>query len=648
MKTLATASAAIVSLTALSLSAPARADDAPTDVGELVVVATRTPQPPERIGQQVSVIGAEEIKARQMVVVSDLLIQTPGVNVSRSGGVGAATSLRIRGAETDQTVVVIDGVKLNDPSGPGGGYNFGNLMAGDIARIEVLRGAQSTLWGSQAIGGVVNIATVEPTSAFEGSISLEGGSMKTAYARAGVGGRTDRLVWRLAAGDYVTDGVSAFRGGRERDGYRNIGLSGTAKVVLTDSAFLDFRAVYSRARNKFDGFPAPRFVYADDPEYGTTEDLVGYAGLNFDLFGGKLKNRIAYGYTDTDRDNFDPTQAVTHKTFEAVGTNRRWEYQGVLALPADWQVTFGAESERSAMRAAAPSDFDPSPVPSRAHVRIDSLYVQAIGRVTPGLTLTAGLRHDSHDTFGDQDLGQLAAAWSLNDGATILRASVGQGFKAPTLFQLYSEFGNTGLAPEEAVSWDAGIEHHLSAAGAVLSATWFQRETRNQIDFVSCAFNSPVPLCRVNGVGRFGFYDNIARARTHGVEVAAAARLGEVAVDANYTWTHAENDSAGSPNRGRLLALRPEHQASVQASYVWPVGLSTSAGVVYVGESFDNAANSGRLKAHTLVDLRASWPVGERIEVYGRVENALDETYETVRNNGAPGRGAYLGVRASF
>jgi vitamin B12 transporter len=644
MKTQLLATAA---LAALSISASARADDA-TDVGELVVVATRTPERLDHIGQQVTVIDGAEIKARQSVVVSDLLAATPGVSFSRNGGVGGSTSLRIRGAETDQTVVVIDGVKLNDPSGTGGGYNFANLLIGDIDHIEVLRGAQSTLWGSQAIGGVVNITTAQPTEAFEGSVMLEAGSMNTGSAQVGVGGKTDRVSWRLAGGYYTTDGVSSYRFGKEDDGYHNSNLSGRMKVTLTDTAFIDLRAVWTKGRNKFDGFPAPLFAFADDPEYGTTEDLVTYAGLNFDLFDGKLKNRVAYGYTHTDRDNFNPVQPVTTRTFDAAGENKRWEYQGELALPHDWKATFGVESERSEMRTASPSNFDLDPVPLRAKVGIDSVYIQAIGEVLPNLTLTLGGRHDSHDTFGDHDLGQVALAWRLNDDKTILRASFGQGFKAPTLYQLYSQYGTANLEPEKANSWDAGVEHHFDVAKAQVSATWFQRETENQIDFVSCAATSIFPGCVKGGVRRSGFYSNVAQTNAHGVELVGQATVSEVKFEANYTWTHTENDSPGNANRGKELTRRPEHQANLQASYTWPIGLETSAAIRYVGHTFDNAANTTKLDAYTLLDVRASYPVTETIEVYGRIENATDRSYETTKNYGSPGRGAYIGVRAAF
>jgi len=626
-----------------SLSTAAYAQSAPVaiaSVGELVVTANRSPQEIERIGQSITVLTAEEIKASQVIDVSTLLAQTAGVSFSRNGGVGGSTSLRIRGAETDQTLVIIDGVKLNDPSSSGGGYNFANLLAGDIDRIEILRGAQSTLWGSQAIGGIVDITTAQPQKPVEASLSAEGGSMGTSYFRGGVGGRTERLAWRLAASRYDTDGVSSYRYGSEKDGYENTGLSGRALFHATDALSFDLRGVYSKGKNDFDGF------LTDSRDYGETEDFIGYAGVNFDLFGGALSNRIAYAYTRTDRQNFNPDQAVTTTTFDARGENKRWEYQGVWKINEAWTATFGGETEDARMRTASPSAFDPHPPVVRAKVGLEGLYAQVQGELVAGLNLTAGVRRDSHDTFGDNTLGQIAAAWSLNDGATILRASFGQGFKAPTLYQLYSEYGNTNLDAEEADGWDVGVQQRL-ADRFVIRATWFQRKTENQIEYVSCS--SPADaMCLVNGVMRWGYYDNIARAKAKGVELEGTADLGPLQVAANYTWTEAKNDAEGTATYGKLLPRRPEHQANIQVAYTWANQATLGGAIRYVGKAYDNAANTNVLQSYALLDLRASYPVNDTFELYGRVENALDEDYETTRNYGSPGRGAYVGVRARF
>jgi len=614
-------------------------DDA-TLPGDVIVTANRSAQKADRVGQSVTVLTGEQIQANQTVAVADLLARTPGVSVTSTGGLGSVTALRIRGAEADQTLFVIDGVKMNDPSATGAGYNPGNLLTGDVARIEVLRGAQSTLWGSQAIGGVVNLITAEPTRPFQASLDAEAGSRGTSYLRGGLGGVSDRILWRVAASHYQTDGFSTYAAGTEKDGYENTGLSGRLNIKLTDDVSIDLRSVYSSARVDFDGFPPPFYSFNDTREYGTTKDLVAYAGVNFDLFKARLKNRVAYGYTRTDRQNFDPTFPASPLTYDSTGKNERYEYQGVFDITSGWVATFGAEHEDSEFTAA----------PTSASVGLDGYYLQVQGEVVDGLTLTGGVRRDEHDTFGGKTLGQAAAAWALNGGATVLRASYGQGFKAPSLYQLYSDYGNTGLSPEEADAWDAGVEQHLLDGRVTVSATWFDRETTNQIDFFSCTGTETItsaPLCFKNGVRRFGYYANVAETKTTGVELAAAATVGPVEVEANYTYTDATNESAGA-NNGKQLVRRPQDMANLSATYVWPFRLSTTVAVRYAGESFDNASNTTRLDAYTLVDLRASYPVNDTVEIYGRVENVGDEKYATTANYGVAGRGTFVGVRARF
>ncbi len=631
------------------LSATAFAAEAPTpDITsavpeEIVVSAARIAQLRASVGSSFTVITRETIEASQAITVSDLLSQTPGVSFSRNGDMGGVTAVRIRGAEADHTIVVVDGVKVNDPSGPGGGYNFADLLVGDVARIEVLRGAHSTLWGSQAIGGVVNIITTEASKPFEVSAKAEGGSRNTAYGLLAAGGKSERLSWRVAASSFVTDGLSSYVLGTEKDGYQNSGVTGRLRFDITDMVSFDLRGQYLHSHNQVDGFPAPFFAFSDTAEFGKSRQFVGYAGLNVALLDGRFKSRIAYGYTDIDRDTFNPDQAVTKVTFESLGRNKRAEYQGTFGITESWNAVFGAEHEKSSFRTASPSSFSPNPPPDVASATLTSGYAQMQGEAVPGLTLTGGLRYDSHDTFGGKAVGQAAGAYALNDGATVLRASFGQGFKAPTLYQLYSFYGNTGLSPESADSFDGGIEQHFADGAVVVSATGFARTIRNQIDFVVCPSSNP--LCTP---GKFGVYDNIARAKAHGVELAAEVKADAFNVLANYTLTDTENAAAGNVNRGKTLARRPKHTANLTASYAWPLGVSTAATLRYVGKAFDNAANTVVLSDYVLVDLRAAWQVTDTVEVYGRIENLFDQTYATVRNYGTARRGAFAGLRAKF
>ena len=237
-----------ICLSALAASAVASAEDASAphaaDGDSIIVTATRAPLTLDEVPSSIAVLDKAAIDRAQDIGVTELLLRTPGISVSRIGGYGTSTSLRIRGAEPEHTVAVIDGVKLNDPSSTGGGFNFTNLLAGDISRIEVLRGPQSILWGSQAIGGVVNIVTASPEKTLEGSIDIEAGSRDTVSARAAVGGRTGPLAWRIGGQRFTTDGISSHAkafGGVERDGYRNHSVSGRAELALPDNVSVEVR-----------------------------------------------------------------------------------------------------------------------------------------------------------------------------------------------------------------------------------------------------------------------------------------------------------------------------------------------------------------------------------------------------------------------
>ncbi|MDG2531424.1 TonB-dependent receptor plug domain-containing protein [Caulobacter endophyticus] len=616
---------------ALALPAYALADDAAA-VDQIVVTAGREPEKLSEVSTSTTVIDAETLKRTQAVVVSDLLSRTPGVTVTRNGGVGGTTQLRIRGAETDQTVVLIDGVKLNDPASTGGGYNFATLLAGNLNRIEVLRGSQSTLWGSQAIGGVVNLLTATPNGPLSTSVSAEAGSRDTAYGHAALGAGGDWGGFRLAGAYYTTDGVSAFGksyGGKEKDGYRNAGLSGRLDLNVTDWAAVDLRASYASAKNEFDA------TSGDTAEYGKTKELVSYAGVRTTHFDGMLKNRLGFSYTQIDRDNFNPGTA-TPVTFDARGQNTRYEYQGTWTISDELRAVFGAESERSRFRSVSPWSGDPNPKPAPKTASTDSLYLQLQAKPISGLTLTGGVRQEDHSAFGEASVLQAGATYSPNGGVTVFRANYGEGFKAPSLYQLYSIYGDKTLQPEESESVDLGVEHSVLNGRVRAAVTWFHRDITNQIDFVST--NTPP---------NYGGYANFAKTETSGVELETTIEVTPaLVVSANYTNMDPINRSAGSV--GKRLPRRAGETANLNADYDWKSGLTTGLSIQYVGDSFDNATNTRRLKSYALFDLRASYPVNETFEVYGRVENLFDKEYQTIYRYGSVGRGFFAGVRAKF
>jgi vitamin B12 transporter len=548
-------------------------------------------------------------------------------------------------------VLVIDGVVMNDPSLPGGGYDFGNLLIGDTSRIEILRGAQSTLYGSQAIGGVINIVTADPTQAVGGGASLEGGSHDTGYGIASLGGKSDSLMWRLAGNYYGTSGIPAFDeylGGR-RDSASQIGsAAGQLRYGFTPDLELDLRGYYMQSRTDFDGYDTPTGEFGDDNEYEKSKQAIGYAGLTWRSPDRSLTQRLALQYTDSETREYDPNAPANFgspstETFYGIGRNTREEYQGTWVFSHAGQLVFGAQHEHSTINTDTPA-LDVTPMPLEKGVTINSAYVQAQYEVATGLTLTAGGRYDHHDVYGGHGTGQLAAAWVLADRETILRASFGQGFKAPSLYQLYSNYGNQALQPETANSWDAGIERHALSDRLVVSATYFERTSRDLINFFDCT--TPSPLCATEP---FGYYANIERSQARGVEVVGTLKAtNQLSFTGNYTFTDAQDTSPGSATYGNQLPRRPQNAANATATYLWPFRLSTTLALRYSGPSYDDAANQIRLGGYVLLDFRASLPISERVELYGRVENLTDRHYETAYQYGTLGRSAYIGARVTF
>jgi vitamin B12 transporter len=609
-------------LASAALAAPALAQEAPATQtpDDIVVTAAGVPQDAGQVGQAVTVIDRATIEQRQAVAIADLLATPPGVTVSRSGGLGTLTSLNIRGAEGGQTLVLIDGVRVNDPSSAAGAFDFANLLAGSIERVEVLRGPNAVAWGSQAIGGVVNVVTEQPVAGFKGHAQVEGGSFDTVLGSGGVAGGNDRINGALTAGWISTDGISAYDKGKERDGYDQVGGAGRLNVALAPGIGLDLRGYYAHSRVDLDGYPPPAYIFTDDSEYAETQELYGYAGLHADFADGRFRNRVAVTLADINRDNYDPTAGEAPIYFYR-GRSERYEYQGDYTIGMV-RLVAGIEHEDSRM-------FDGA---DHFSTGVTSEYGEAIVNPVRQLTLSAGVRNDDHDVYGSHVSFGANAALRLDTGTTV-RGSYAEGFKAPTLYQLYAPYyGNADLEPETAKSYDIGVEQRLIGDQLVASATWFHRNTSNLI------VGDPLTY-------RYFNYD---RARAKGVELALTMRPTDAfIVTGSYSIIDTENLSPGA-DFGNDLARRPRHSASLSADYRFAFGLSVGGAVTMVGDSFDNPANTVRLDGYALAGIRAELPVTHTISIYGRIDNLFDEKYETVATYGSYGRAAYGGIRLRF
>ena len=630
---------AALAATIALVPAVAHADEAEGDA--IVVTANRQEQDLSEVAQSVTVISNAEIAQRQSIAVTDLLRTVPGVRVSATGGLGTITSVFIRGGNSDHTVALIDGVKINDPSTTAGGYDFGNLVTGNVERIEVVRGSQSVLWGSQAIGGVVNVITRQPTEDLAADASAEYGWRDTARVVGNVSGKFGPVSLRVGGNYARTDGFSSVAAGTERDAYRNYGANAKVNVAFTDAISLDLRGWYWNSRTDIDG---ASFVFPYDPidsaEFARMRQVIGYAGLNVALFDGRLRNRFGFAVTDTHRRLFDPARPLQTPSqqvqyFDSKGRIERFEYQGIAQI-ADWaDATFGAETEKSRYSSAYFDLFFPSQ--TRGSVRQNSFYGQLTVKPLEGLALTGGVRHDDHDDFGGKTTFAANGVFTPNQGATTSRASYSQGFKAPSLYQLHSEYGNAALLTESSSGWEAGVTQKLVDGRMELGATWFQRNTRNLVDFVNCT----PPLAGICTNRPLGTYGNVGRARSKGLEATVTLRPTDAfTVQGAYSWVKSTDRATGLD-----LARRPRHSVSLLADYQWGFGLSTGATVTQVSGSWSSPGEFRRLEGYVLVDLRAALPIGDHVEVFGRVENLFDERYQTVADYGTPGRAAYVGAR---
>jgi vitamin B12 transporter len=617
------------------MASPALALDAPDTI---VVTANRSPQPLNRVGQSISVLESAEIERRQSANVSDLLRNVPGVAVARNGGIGGTVGVFIRGADSDQTVTLIDGVKINDPASPGGGFNFGNLLTGNIDRIEVLRGPSSVLWGSQAIGGVVNMITRQPTEEVQANLRGEYGFRDTSQVVGNVSGKAGPVSASVGAGYFRTDGISALseaRGGQEPDGFENFGANANLNLALGDAISIDARGWFSDGTTGIDGFAPPSFAFGDTLETTDTREIVGYTGINAAFLDGRWRNRLGFALTDTRRRN----RNAGSETFAGDGRNERYEYQGIFDVSQGWQLTAGLEREISRY---STTSFGST---TRGRARIDSIYGQAVATPVAGLSLTAGLRHDDHDRFGGATTFGASGVWTPGSTGTTIRASYSEGFKAPSLFQLQSDFGNQTLRPERSRGWDAGVTQRLIEDTLEASATWFHRTSTDLIDFASC----PRPLTGICTNRPFGTFDNILKAISQGIEITLQLRpVKALQLQANFTWLDAQNRAETSPNFDRQLARRPRLSINTLVDYQWSFGLTTGATLTHIGASFENASNITRLAGYVLVDLRAAYSITPKIELYGRIENLFDEAYETTFRFGQPGRAGFAGVRLRY
>jgi len=607
----------------LAVSAPALAQDP-----AITVLASGLEAQVDASGQSISVIGSEELDQLQSRDLATVLQRLPGLSLSRNGSLGGFTGLFVRGASSQQVLVMVDGIRVADVAAPGGGADLGTLSAGGLGKVELLRGSNSVVWGSDAIGGVLAVTT----RAHDGAeASLEYGARGSLDAQAHFGMKERAYEFAVTGGYTETDGFSSAAGGSEPDGFRQWRANGRGRIALGEQFGINLAGRYADSQLEFDGYSfAPPYGLIDTPEYSNITEWSGRAGLEY--AGDDLRLEAGYARHDLNRANYNPDFG-SEAGFVARGRDERAEFRGQWGDPnRGFHANFGADHAWE--RFSTTYDTRKSAESTGAHV--------LFGWARDRLNLAAGARIDDHSGFGSEWTFGANGSYEIGEGWR-LRASYGEGYKAPTLYQLYSDYGDAALAPERSKSYDLGIERGDRNGPLHLALTVFRRDSRSLIDFASCAGEQ----CETRP---FGLYQNVGKARAQGFEVELGARITEnFRASAAYTWLKAKDRSPGGFNEGNDLARRPRHAVNVAVDWHTPLaGLALGADLRMVSGSFDDAGNFTRLDGYATGTLRASLPITDRIELFGRVENVTDADYQTVAGYATAGRSAYAGARARF
>ena len=606
----------------------------------VVISGSRTEATWTDTGSAITIITAQELEQRQIRFVSEALREVPGIAVSRLGPVGTNTQVRIRGAEANHTVVMIDGVKINDPFTSE--VDFAHLLAAQIDRIEILRGPQSVLYGSEAIGGVISIFTKRGAPGVQGEAAAEGGSFSTFSGMAAVRGATQTVNYALSASGFTSDGTNVSRFGSEDDGYRNRTLYASAGWTPASAASLDASLRYRDSRSMFDpqdfGFPpGPTFGLIVDGDRRTEGEQLD-AKLRGRLTAGALEHQLGFARTQTEEDTF--ADGVFSNGFEG---KRNWfDYQGTwrFGTPNVPQaLTLAAEYERLQFESKGPT---PASAQNKMRENDKTAFAAEYRVRLPSLTaLTLSARRDNHQLFEDATTYRITAAQPLGQRLK-LRASYGTGIANPTFFELFGFIAgsfepNPALKPEESRGFDVGADFAIAESGR-LSITYFDANLENEIigTFDSATFRSSV--ANLSG-----------KSKRSGFEAEAQYSPGpNLTVWFAYTYTDAKQSD------GQLEVRRPRHVGSAAITYALPsaAGAITLA-VDYNGRQQDldfRSFTSARvtLRDYTLVRLAGQYAITRNVSLTARVENLLDQDYEEVFSYRPSGRAYYAGVQARF
>ncbi len=606
---------------------------------ELIVTASRIEMQQRSIGRSVSVVSSWELEHQKKISISDILRDVCGLDVTQNGGIGQPSSVLIRGAKSEHTLVMIDGIEMNDPISPGRSFDFAHLIPNSVEKIEIIKGPQSTLYGSDAIGGVINIITKKGLKKPSFLISLEGGSYGTYRENIQTGGATDNFNYNLSLSRLDFNGFSAAAekyGNKEKDSYSNTGISGRTGINLSQNILYNLLFHNINSKTDLDNFGG---TFGDDPNY-VTKGKQFYLKNQFtiDSFNKKWTQIYSFSLTNSKRNYLNEKDENHPDDFIDSNYNGKlykFDFQNNIFANRMNTLAFGLdyEKEKGDSRYYSESMWGPyEAVFPNKEATILGFYLHNNMNIKNSFMPTLGVRYDKHNIYGASTTFHIAPVYFIGKSNTKFRASFATGFKAPSLYQLYSQYGDNRLKPEKVKSFDAGFEQYLYKDTFSFSAEYFYNDFSNMIDFESNLFK----------------YINIGSASTQGIEIESAIRpLRDLYFKIYYTYLKTEDKATKE-----ALLRRANNKGGLTANY-FIKKFNFNLNMIFVGKRDDMdystfPAKRITLKEYTKINLTGSYDIIKNMQIYGRIENLTNQDYEDVLGFGTPEMSVYFGFRIDY
>ncbi len=619
----------VVSFLCTFLAAPLSAQEGDTVITleETVVTASKIEEPLRYSPDSVTIVTGEEMQEKGKQTVIDVLKGIPGISIAQYGAPGGSSSIYTRGTNNAHTLIMIDGVRVGDPMATDGKMSITDLSTDNIEKIEVVRGAQSVLYGSDAIGGVVNIITKKGKGKPKFYFTFEGGSFETFREKAGVSGSTDRIDYSASLSRLDTKRVSRAEeelGNTERDYYHDTNISARIDGQVSETIGMGFSVRRSQSSMDYDDT-------ATDADKVQDTDISSVSTKYDQDISEWWQHVIKLGFTDVERE-YTKNGGTFESTYNGNYKLASWQHNFFIGDVDTVTAGFDYQEEEGESQSVYGNMTEKS-------VNAKAYFIQ--NKLTPfrGFSFTLGMRHDDHQTFGGKDTYKGAVAYLFKKTGTKVRGSYGTGFHAPSIYQLYDPtVGDISLKPEESRGYDVGIDQELFGKKASVSIAYFHNKIEDLIEW------------QWTGPGMWdGRYLNVGKAETKGWETSLSLKpVGWLSFDVTYTFTDAKNETEGASNNGKYLLYRSKHTGGASLNVKALEKLNVNLNAQYTGKRYHNAANTIELPDYLLLNLAASYDVTDWLQFFGRVENLTDQQYQSVYQYGEPGIGFYGGTKVTF